>query len=471
MMDWPRIVNNNRAFDGIAVIDDGLSYSYHDFFSHVFSAALKLERLGAQRVAIRAPQDFFSYTMIWACYLSGVVFCPIGDNIPEARYRYYLEVFEPDLIIDTISSSTLMSDFFTYEENLNFVPASFDSNKTAYVIFTSGSTGKPKGVRITRYGFENFLSWSTEAYCLQENDVYGQYSSLGFDLCLMDIFTGIICKTTLIPFGKTGEKLLPALKIKKYKITFWHSVPTVVDLLNNAGHLNHDYLSTLKTISFCGEKLYPSQISALFSINPSLTVFNTYGPTETTLFCTFQRIRAPEIHSFSTDTVSIGQPIPGYHLELINILDGIGEMVICGHCIGQGYLPDNSPSSSYGTFYVSGQIMPAFYSGDFAKIIDNNLYFIERKDSQIKIKGNRVDFSEINNLFREFGCIAAVSIYNKGKIISYVIDSHHSHDWLMENLANFLPSYYLPAKIIFCNEFPYLPSGKVDMDLLKLLNE
>ncbi len=146
---------------------------------------------------------------------------------------------------------------------------------------------------------------------MTENDRWGQFSNLGFGLCLPDIFPAILNGAALVPIASPGEKLFPGKMIKRHGITFWNSVPSVVDLMDKAGHLTPAYLETLRKISFCGERLFPTRVEKLLAVNPDLIIYNTYGPTEITIFCTAKKIDIHTYKNYSHKTMSIGKPMPG----------------------------------------------------------------------------------------------------------------------------------------------------------------
>lgn len=464
--------------EGIAVIENNKKWSYSEFKKYVLTAKAYFERNKISKVMICLPQGFFAYTVIWGAYLAGITFCPINILSPRDRIKFYKDVFQPDSIIHEkgfqdihleISSKVVDDIFCSITSNVIDTNFNINSpNEIAYVIFTSGSTGIPKGVMIKRKALNNFLLWTTKAWGITDNDVYGQFSNLGFDLSIADIFTAVLCGATLVPISSIGEKLLPGKMIQKHKITFWHSVPSVVDLLEKSNHINLKILNTLKKISFCGERLFPKQLEKLFDVKPDLIVFNTYGPTEITIFCTFVRLSINNYKKYSISTIAIGDTIPGWNILLDKIEDGVGEIVVAGENIAFGYLM-NSDNKSFSKVSLNGTDMEGYYTGDFATYEDNKLYFMGRKDSQIKHKGYRIDLSEIDFWMREFGCSASITTYINGKIISFVIIKNFREKEMRKFLESKLPEYSLPHKIYNELNFPLNGSGKIN--IIELVKE
>src|SRR5690606_23511294 len=133
--------------------------------------------------------------------------------------------------------------------------------------------------------------WSIPTYSADENDIWGQFSFLSFDLSIVDIFTCLCSGSTLYSMNNlSAKKYRPSNVIEKEQITIWHSIPSAVEfMMKNEKSKNFDF-SSLRLLSFCGETLYKHQVEFLFSKNLNIKIFNTYGPTEGTLFCTWQEL-------------------------------------------------------------------------------------------------------------------------------------------------------------------------------------
>lgn len=427
-----------------------------------------------KRVMIILPQGFVAYALIWGAYLAKVTFCPVNEKNPPERKVYFAQAFKPDIIIsdspfgdvENIFEIVSSTKFFEGVDEFDMLDIQNDtvSNNLAYVIFTSGSTGLPKGVMVSREALESFVAYCVATWEVTEKDVFGQYSNLGFDLSIADIFVSIICGATIVPIVSDSEKLMPGKMIKKHKITFWHSVPSVVDLLDRAKDLNESTLSSLKTISFCGEKLFQAQLDKLFQSKRDLIVFNTYGPTETTIFCSLQKITISNYKLFADKTMSIGNAIDGMVLDICDIDEnGIGELYISGINVSLGYLNDISLTNT--VFFeevINGNVVRKYKTGDFVYKKDGRIYFYGRKDSQIKKMGHRVDLSEVDYWLREYGCSAVSTVVIGTKIVSFVENKEYQVDSILNYLKTKLPEYYLPQRIVTLDKLPFNLSGKID---------
>ncbi len=478
---WEKLQSSN-----IAVVDYEKQWTYQEFVEHVFLLKKVLIEKDIKKLAFRLSQGFHAYVIEWASYLAGTVFCPINLTDPILRTEIILDTFQPDLVIADSQEFPLRDKYNTvvYKDLVNqtkpvyvdMKPTHGISNDIAYVIFTSGTTGTPKGVVIKRKGLENFLDWSVRQFDVSPNDRWAQYSSIGFDLSICDIFTAILGGASLVSFGNATDKLLPGPRICEQKITVWHSVPTVIDLLSKANQVTSEYIGGLRLMSFCGEKMFPSQLKDLFSANTNVLVFNTYGPTEGTLFCTFQQLHADDYKQYCKRSVSIGDPIPGYELIISDNENNKGELILKSEFIGVGYLDSEGrePITGFSTIRENASVSEIYKTGDYVYRDENGyLYFETRKDSQIKVLGNRVDLNEIDFHLRNLGCTQAKTVYYDKRIVSFVVNINKGSEDLLKELELLVPKSYIPRQMLKYESLPLNRNGKVDtnkliQDLLEL---
>lgn len=472
-------INKNLHSSNRAVIEGDKTYYYHDLNQAVsFYRGFFIDN-NVTKVMICLLQSFTSYSIIIGAYLSNTTYCPIDIYAPELRKKYFIDSFAPELIITSrkLSLPSKISTPILFIEDLELnsrknnicydsLPQHRLSNSIAYVIFTSGSTGLPKGVAVSRSTLNNFVEFAHNEYQLRTSDVYGQFSNLSFDLSVFDIFVAFSSGVTVIPFTTKGMKLLPAKMIEKYKITYWHSVPSVVDLIP-FDKLSENSLQSLRIMNFAGEPLFTSTVQKLFSKNKKMVIYNVFGHTETT-FVTFQKLNINNYLRFSDSTISIGHTIPNYKIDLWNVKDGVGEIVITG-LIADGYI-NGDEQNAFRIIENDGNIERAFVSGDYAYYKDGNLFFSGRKDSQIKHKGNRIDLNEVDNALRLLG-YNSCTIYLRNKIYSFVLTSKAIEKNIIDELSLVLPDYYLPNHILAIDCFPYTSSNKIDKcKLIQIIN-
>ena len=474
-MDLEKRIEDSFLSSRCAVQEKDAAYTYRQLGAAVRFFRAYLVRSGVRRIMLCLPQSFQAYALILSAYLARVTYCPVDPDAPPYRKRYFVDVYRPDLIVtnsktdfpDDLPAPVIRLDAFCQDKlELPEPPApqaaqrGSEENPPAYVIFTSGSTGMPKGVSVSRAVLRNFVSFGLEEYGVTPADVWGQFSKLSFDLSVFDIFVAVAAGARLIPIASRGAKLLPARMIEKYGITYWHSVPSVMELIafdRCGGQLN-----TLRIMNFAGEPLYPEIVKKLFAVNPTITIYNVFGHTETT-FAMYQKLTAADYARYADSTMSIGRPIPNYDVFLHNERDGIGEIVITG-LIADGYIGETA-HTAFRTILHNGVGERAFFSGDYAYSRRGNLYFWGRTDSQIKLRGNRIDLNEIDNAFRVLGFRSA-TIYHQDAIVSFLLGDENAPARIREGLLTILPEYSIPQKIVPVDTIPYNTNGKIDRGAL-----
>lgn len=477
MKDFIELIKDNAKNypSRIAVIDKDRKISYGDFLTMVNSFTTQLKP--KVKVVFDLEQGAEAYALIVAILNVGGTFCPLSPIAPLHRKKQIIEEFSPDLII--VSSQEMVLDLSprkvctinslvinTDGKDEHF---SYDEEDIIYIIYTSGSTGVPKGVKICRKALNKFLEWSIITYGATGNDVWGQFSFLSFDLSIVDIFTCLCSGATLYSMNDlSAKKFRPAGEIEKIKITIWHSIPSAVEfMIKNCQSRNYDF-SSLRLMSFCGEPLKKHQVEFLFKKNSFVRIFNTYGPTEGTLFCTWQELNAKNYLDYSHYSMSIGKAIPGWNLQLNSVEEfEEREIIIYGDFIGKGYLR-NVDDTKFKVINVDGKLVESFWTGDMVSEVNGNFYFSCRKDRQVKVKGYRIELDEVDFRINEFLKLTSVTIVNNDTLYSFIETCNRINDFELRGyLKTVLEEYKIPNKFFPIEEIPRSQNQKIDVTVLK----
>ena len=472
--------NNNN----IAIIDENenpITYiellNYSNMLSNYILSNYSKKLSLNEPLGILMDKSYKQIIVMLAALKLGIPFLPLDTGYTNERIEYMINNSKTPLIIcDSnkfqISNKIdliLYSDVFSDEPKLN----DFNIvNKTcidnmAYILYTSGSTGVPKGVVIRQNAIINTLLWRIKYYNLNKSDTALQMLSISFDSSIEDIFCSLLsggCLVLVNQKKKLNVKYLVAL-IKKYKITYFLTVPSyykyLLDKLDNN--------TSLTKVILAGENFYKDLVDKHFSILKNVKLFNEYGPTENSVCTTVSEI-------FNSSNITIGKPISNTSIKIINKdSQGIGELAITGPGLFDGYLNDIELTQKK-TQYSEG--LRWYLTGDLVKYNKNNdLIFIGRNDSQIKINGKKFNLTEIDSLLINHPKILfSKSIHEKINCIntiitfvqySYCVDKQVAYDEIIQYLKCYLTNDELPHNIVFITKIPLLNNGKVDVNKLK----
>ncbi|WP_410771119.1 non-ribosomal peptide synthetase [Fontibacillus sp. BL9] len=429
---------------------------------------------------------------ILAVLKSGAAYVPINTALPEERIAHMVEGAKLKLILSTarleskmnavrqsgaaISDSWVLLDQENDEiyalsgENLGLDSAPSD---LAYVIYTSGSTGKPKGVQIEHRGIPNLVHAQIEHFHLNDRDRVLQYASLSFDASVSEIFTTLISGATLVllPGEGTyaGEDLHRILKDQRISV-----VTLVPSLLNG---LPQEELPHLKTLITAGEACTRKLIQYWA---PRVRFLNAYGPTETTVCATVHHCTADDI------SISLGEALAGSAVYLLNarmepVKPGeTGELYISSVGLARGYLDaqELTDKAFLDNPFADGFNDRLYRTGDLCvRRPDGALEWVGRADRQVKVSGIRVELGGLEHALREYnGIEEAVVVYQSEKnYVGAYLKAAHGFKPNISEVRSYLlskfPSYMIPTRYLFLEQFPLLTSGKIDRQHLPSMED
>lgn len=466
-----------------AVIVDNESVSYGQLGNLVKQIGSAVSAAGLHpRVLIYLDKGYEAYAAIFGTLMAGGYYCPINMDAPAYRHHEIIEQFRPDIIL---TSNNWVSDLHidrlhTKVIDITNLPVEFlnhplDAHDLAYTMFTSGSTGKPKGVMISRAGLSHYAEWAIDAMEVTCEDRWSQHPNIAFDLSVLDIFGALCGGATLYPVVSQKDKLLTASFIKNHQLTIWNSVPSVIDLMMRAHQVTQDNFSSLRLITFCGEALLRRHLDPIFDAKESVIVHNTYGPTEATVSCTLIKLTSENYLDSCEYGVALGQPIKGMDIVLLDGPDQeSGEIVLLGPQLARGYWKNEAATKkSFMWLKMGDKSALAYRTGDWAVRQNKQLYFKQRIDSQIKVRGNRVELGEIDAVFSDMGYGNTCSILVDGKLHT-VLETGSSLDKakIIRDIAERLPDYEVPSELHALSKLPRNQNDKIDRkELSKIINQ
>jgi len=351
----------------------------------------------------------------------------------------------------------------------------------AYIMFTSGSTGIPKGVAVTHQNILHFVSWGTNRFRISPCDNFANLSPMYFDNSVFDFYVGLFSGASLTPIPRKilNEPYELVAYVGQMECTVWFSVPSLLMYLSTMKAMNPVSLPTLRSIVFGGEgypKVELKKLYALFQSQAELV--NVYGPTECTCICSAYTM----VDSDFDDTQglpTLGKLNENFDYQILGE-DGdaaeTGELCLIGPNVASGYFNDTErTSAAFVTITDPCRYSKRMYrTGDLVREENGMLYFVGRKDNQIKHMGYRIELEEIEHVLTRLPYVNQSAVIYKrthashGRLISFIASTEHpAEDLVLRELRENLPEYMIPAKIIIMAVLPKNQNGKVDKQKLQ----
>lgn len=344
--------------------------------------------------------------------------------------------------------------------------ASLTKTQPAYAIYTSGSTGAPKAALLSHGGLAALAEAQDQVFEPTPSDRVISFSSIGFDASIFELVMALAHGAALHVAGK--ENLLPGAQLgdtlEETKTTILTAPPSVLSSLTPS------LLPALRIIIAAGEAC-PASLVAKWSHGRRF--FNAYGPTECTVWSAVHECVNSE------EQPPIGRPIPGMRIYVLNPYDnlcpegGAGEIVIAGSMVGLGYL--NRPhltASRFSADFLEPQTNERLYrSGDRGRMrSDGSIEFLGRLDRQVKVRGYRVEPEEIERALGALPGIKGAAVIaepldstSEIRLFAYILATGDVNERdIRDALADRVPSFLVPSRFFFVNEFPLTAHGKID---------
>lgn len=436
-------------------------------------ASIKTSLLGkyaeGDRVGILLPKDYRYLLVILACIEVGLTYIPLNTAFPEERIQQISRLAHMTEIID----QKKWSEFLTNDASPDVKSLSMAPEKPLYIIFTSGSTGEPKGVVISRRSCENFFQWVQDYF--QEIDSSTrllQVADFSFDMSVLDVGLLLTKQVKVYFTAFDGNVFKLAHEIQQYHISLISTVPNNFNMLLSPGVVERVELGSLRNIFIGGARFsYGLYQKMTDYFDPRCTaIYNFYGPTEVTVYATVNRLAYQETEDAHDHNISIGKAIDNVEVKILDINGSeamSGELILGGVQVMSEYVSNPSKTSEA---IISLDGMRYYRTGDLA-FQDNGgkCYITGRMNETIKRRGYRIDLLDIDSYIHKIeyvsDCtsIAVADEKYENLVITYIIlkSQEATVDVLKTEMKKLLTDYQMPDKVLFIEEFPLNPSGKI----------
>lgn len=439
----------------------------------------------------------YMLVLFLACVKSGRAYVPIDSSFPNGRIQDICNAVQPEIVLTTENLTDIKGEFdilnlSEIKEIIERTEININSSvwvkpeDVYYIIFTSGSTGTPKGVQITSLCLDNFVSWAVtlgKEYHINdgEHHTFINQAPFSFDLSVMDLYLSLYTGGTLWAIPKSLQKDLQQMYeyIEKSGADVWVSTPSFAEMSFIDDGFSEKLLPQMRLFLFCGETLTNQTAEKLNNAFPKAEVFNTYGPTESTVAVT--SVYISDLIRNKYKPLPVGSAKPGTWIYIMNeegkvLPDGKkGEIIIVGDSVSVGYW--NNPDKNkefFDKMQIDGEIYRLYHTHDKGYFQDGQLFYCGRIDLQIKMHGYRIELEDIeNNLLACENVERAVILPNiqNEEIVSlsaFIVpkkmpeSSLKERQHLRNELKERLPEYMIPKKFVFREELPVTMNGKVD---------
>lgn len=412
----------------------------------------------------------------------GAAYIPVEPFFPEERIKFIMQECNVDFILTEEKYSKKLIGFpvlfVSREIGHNKVMSNITDQSSpkgiAYILYTSGSTGLPKGVMVENQNVCHYTRAFQHEFHPNEGDVMLQYSVCTFDIFVEEVFTTLLSGATLaIPPEYVKNDIHDLMSyVDKYKVSIISGFPYLLLDMNKLKKIP----SSIRLLISGGDVLRASFISNLLS---QTEIYNTYGPSETTVCASYFRCNGYK--PLTDGTYPIGKAVKGTKIQILDdhlapvSIGEQGEICIMGDGVSRGYIGNRENDA----FIKHSDGSTIYRSGDLGVMSeDGNILFIRRKDTQIMIQGKRVEPFEVQN------CLCQCPDVESGVVCpctdeqgfpyltAYIVPRDKqafNTESVKKDMEKFLPNYMIPEFFVRLDSMPITVNGKINVKALPVV--
>lgn len=482
--------------DAIALTDGARSLTYAEVDAQSRRMAALLSSRGVVAggfVGLCLPRSLEVVMAMLGVLRCGATYVPMDPDYPAERLRYTAQDASVALVI-TLADARVDFDAPTVDIDAlmegatppaqESVDVDWPTGQAAYVIYTSGSTGRPKGVVVPHTNVLDLLRATQQEFALVPTDTWTLFHSSAFDFSVWEIWGCLLtgAHLVIVPHGVSRDPVQFIALINQHRVTVLNQTPSAFYQLIDADQ--RDRVSgSLRLVIFGGEALDMQLLLPWFDRHPpaQCRLVNMFGITETTVHVTWHAVGRGDALKGSR---SVGRALPGWHLYVMNARQqllppgSVGEIHVGGAGVASCYhnRPDLTASRFLPDPYSAGVM---YRSGDCGRLgADGSLEHLGRIDSQVKVRGFRIELEEIRRVMLEYpGVKAAAVLLNQSdprdaataRIDAYVVTEEVDIAGLRDRAAHLLPAHMMPAAIVRIERMPMTVNGKLDAERLRTM--
>ena len=471
---------NPRA---IAVRDDRESLSYRSLLARASAVAERLLREGVgpgDVVGLCADRSARFAVAVLGVWLSGAAYVPVDPDAPHARSALVFADAGVRVALGDGEPAALGVRVLPLDDAVcETVPPTerARTGRLAYVIFTSGSTGRPKGAMVHHGGMANHLLAKVEDLRLHAADVVVFNAPTTFDISVWQMMAPLVagCSVRVVSAATASDAVALFALADREGVTILEVVPSVLRAALNAwdGGVAEPGLSSLRGLVVTGEPLPPDLCRRWFDRNPGVPLVNAYGPTECSDDVTHAVILAEDVLGQRTP---IGMAVRNTALYVLGAdltpvpVGAPGELYVGGAGVGLGYVgaPPRTATTFVADPFAAKPGARMYRTGDrVVRRPDGSLEFVERRDHQVKIRGQRVELGEVELALRQVDGVrdAAASTEpdsaGNTRLVGHLV-TELPPARVRDAVAHVLPPHMIPSLWTVLDALPLTANGKLD---------
>ena len=469
----------------IAVSDDEAAYTYAQLDARANALAHALLAQGVKKgniVAILMERTIDQVVAILATLKAGACYMPVDPRYPQDRRDFMLSDSEAVIVIKDAHTQVLETGSLTSltieqvivtEENAVRPTVSINSDDAAYIIYTSGTTGKPKGVIIGHKQVIRLFFTDQELFDFGPEDIWTIFHSFCFDFSVWELYGAILYggKARIISYNDSRDPKAFFDICQKEGVTVLNQTPSAFySIAELAAQENYPTLA-VRYVIYGGEALHLGRLRGWKEHYSNCALINMYGITETTVHVTYREIGLAEIEA---NRSVIGLPIPTLAILLLDeqgnwVAPGMaGEIYVGGEGLAIGY--HKRPELNEAKFVVLEDGSRWYRSGDLGRYLQNgDLEYLGRIDTQVQLKGFRVELGEIESRLLAFAGVNKTAVLmqedeqGESVLVAYFMaDDAPEKENLRHWLGETLPNYMIPSYFVQCQDWPLTANGKLN---------
>lgn len=472
----------------IAIADEFGTLTYKEAYQQAACIAKKMKEIVSQSVhkeiGIFLGKGRKSILAIIAAVMNNYAFLPFDVSAPIEDVKYCVNNVQLQLVVTETDWYSMLSEELqcpllnideidlNEEQSVEFAESKKDDD--VFIINTSGTTGRSKSIRIKQEGLVNCVLETNKTYHITEKDKAIAVTNICHDIAQYDIFGMLMCGGTIVVPSENKKKdpYHWSDLINRYQVTFWASVPALVEILVECGKESlKDDIKSLRHILTGGDYVQASLVKRIQQLNSQIEVVSVGGPSETTIWNIWHPVSKEDIEN---GIIPYGKPVAHTRTYILNKSGHLcppgvkGTMFSSGVGVAKEYIGLPEETKKKFTYYNNERV---YNTGDLGYYRnDGNIIIIGREDNQIKINGKRIEINGIQKILSTYRGIKQSAVIKSSKynylVAFYVTEEDNVRDEIKSYMEKYLPDYMIPVDFIKVEKMPLTFNGKVDIKAL-----